>query len=117
VKLVTTSLAFGPEGSDLFAAGFHDGRIALWQASERYPIGQFDEGMNGEVTALIFRYGADGRLKLVAGSSRGEVREYDVDLHSWQESACLLTQNLNLTQEERKKFLPDSDPQAVTCPP
>ncbi|MBE0698534.1 MAG: hypothetical protein IH586_16580 [Anaerolineaceae bacterium] len=115
INLVIESLAFGPEGSDLLAAGFNDGRVALWQASARVPIGQFDERMNGEVTALFIRNGKGG-LKLAAASGRGELREYDVDILSWQQRACLLTNNHNLTTEERKKFLPDSDPDAVTCP-
>ncbi len=74
VSLVTTSLAFGPEGSDLLAAGFHDGRVALWQSSTRGPIGQFDERMNGEVTALFFYKDETGSLKLAAGTNRGELR-------------------------------------------
>ena len=115
VNLVIESLAYGQEGSDLFAAGFNDGRVALWQASSRVPIGQFDERMNGEVTALFFHTSKDG-LKLAATSGRGELRDYDVDIQSWQQRACLLTNNLNLTPEERKKFLPDSDPNAATCP-
>ena len=72
--------------------------------------------MNGEVTALFFRADETGSLKLAAATNRGELREYDVDVKTWQQRACLLANNQNLSPDERKKFLPDSDPQGKTCP-
>jgi WD40 repeat protein len=117
LTLVINSLAFGPSGSDLVAAGFHTGRVALWQVSTRDPIGQFAESANGEVTALSFRKDTGtGWLKLVAATNLGEMREFEVDVRAWQQRACAVAGNRDMTQEEKSKFRVDGDLTRVTCP-
>jgi WD40 repeat protein len=114
--LVTTSLAFSSPDQNLMAAGFQDGRIALWNASSRGPIGEFVERMNGEVTGLLFRKNPeDGTTTLVSVSSQGEVREWAVDEKAWIARACQLA-GRTLTPEEKAKFLLPGSSQADICP-
>jgi WD40 repeat protein len=115
MTMVVTSLAFSPE-QNLLAAGFHDGRVALWEASSRGPIGEFVERANGEVTGLLFRKNAeDGLWYLLSVSNQGEVREWTVDQKAWFARACQLARR-NLTDEEKAKFLLPGSPQAGECP-
>lgn len=110
-----TSVAYSPVEQDIFAAGYSDGRLVLWEASKRAPIGEFSERMSGEISALVFRQDANGLLTLVAAGSTGEVREFQVDVRVWQQRACQLAAR-DMTDEEKARFRTVGDRTAATCP-
>ena len=115
VTLSVTGIAFSANEQGILAAGFNDGRIALWEARSRGPIGEFAERMNGEVTALSFRKGEDGYWKMLAMTYRGEVREWEVDEAMWIQRACRIAKR-NLTDVEKAKFLPTISEPGDVCP-
>ncbi len=111
---VVTSLVFSPD-QNMLAAGFKDGRIALWEASSGSPIGEFIERANGEVTGLLFRKNPDGLWYLLSVSSQGEVREWMADQQAWIARACQLA-GRNLDEAEKAKFMISGGAQADVCP-
>lgn len=115
VTLSVTGMAFSSKEQGLLAAGFNDGRIALWEVSSRDPIGEFSERMNGEVTGLAFYRQQDGIWKMLTLSHKGELREWEVDQRSWINRACQVAKR-DLTDSERAKFLPVDVIQENVCP-
>jgi WD40 repeat protein len=114
-KLQITGLAFSPADANMFAAGLFGGRVALWKMDSRGPIGSLSEHANGDVTGIIFRLQPETNTwVMVTGSSRGEIRVWDIDPVSLADRACKIARR-DITPEERSKFLPDSDPSQPIC--
>jgi WD40 repeat protein len=114
INLEVTSLAFSPDEEGLLAVGFHTGQVALWKSATRGPIGEFIERTDGAVTGLTFRKDANDRWMLLSTSSKGEVREWTVDLQSWLERACLIA-GRELSEEEKTSYLAPGMPQGPVC--
>jgi WD40 repeat protein len=114
-KLQITSVAFSPADANMFAAGLFGGRVGLWKVDSRGPIGDLSERANGDVTSIIFRRQAETNTWImVTGSSRGEIRVWDIDPAALMDRACKIARR-DVTPEERSKFLPDSDPSQPIC--
>lgn len=98
------SVAFNPDGEWL-ASGGRDRQMFLWNVEARQPLGNAFTGYQGWVNGLAFS--PDGTT-LATADSNGEMLIYDVDLESWQQRACAIS-NRVLTEDEWNRFLRDMD--------
>jgi len=105
-------LSYTPDGKNLVSSG-EVGTILFWDVATRraieLPVPKEVENINfadlslspdGNTLAVLFR---DGRITLI-----------DLNLESWQASACQRA-NRNLTQEEWQQFFGE-EPYHMTCP-
>lgn len=98
VKLSVSALAFSDAETGLLAAGFFDGRVALWEAKTGYPIGVFDERGVGQVTGLSFQQDDSGDWTALSVSEGGIVRRWEIDRQAWVTRGCqkLINQSSDL---------------------
>jgi WD40 repeat protein len=107
-SLDVTSLSFSPGEVGVLAAGFRDGRIALWSEDTLDPIGEYVNRMNGVVSGLVFsRSSTDNLWTLASASDNGEVWVWQVDKKSWLQRACQLA-GRTLSPDEMAQFIPST---------
>lgn len=105
--LNVTSLAFGLTEDNLLAAGFNDGRIALWEANSYNPVGEFNDWKEGPVTGLLFM--KRGQFsKLISTTDYGQLVEWEIETESWVSKACKIAGG-PLTTAQKIRFLYDEN--------
>ncbi len=105
--LKVTSLAFGLDGDSMLAAGFNDGRLALWETRSHNPIGEFNEWKEGPVTGLMFRKG-DPYWTLISTTDTGQLVDWAVEKDVWVQKACKIAGG-PLTTDQKIRFLYDAN--------
>jgi WD40 repeat protein len=110
-------LAISPDGKTV-ATVSNDRTLILWDLETRKLIGQPQTGHSNNVIGVAFS--PDGNTVATAGWDKSVIlwnlpflRDGNVEL--WSKEACRIA-NRNLTADEWKRYIGESEPQQKTCP-